>query len=394
MKRPKTPKRALKIIIAFLTIALVFSVFSSLARAKDSGTVAEENQSGGSETGEAADAAETANGSVEPVSEEDADGDGTAPAVEPDDFPVSATGSSDPLPPVSPSDIGGAFSSLMKASFKTDLATGSATLNVPIVAPPGRKNVQPNIGLSYSSGNSNGICGMGWSIPVSAIQRSTKYGVPQYTEDDIFIAGGEELVPIGAGEYRAKLESSFTKYVYESSPELNCWTAFDKSGTQYRFGLTPSSRAANPNDPDKVFAWYIDSVTDVYGNTVIYEYEQEDNSVYLKYIYYTANTSSVPAAPADKRVEFVYEGSERPDKIYNNRAGWPSVIKRRLGGIKISIDYNKDSAWGADEVVWIYNLSYEQSPDTTLSLLVSVQLEDGEGNTLPAKTFIYQTLEP
>lgn len=302
-----------------------------------------------------------------------------------------AEASTPPLDPVSPSAISGAFSSLMSESFQTDLATGAATMNIPIVVPPGRKNVQPNITLFYSSSNGNGICGMGWSIPVSAIQRSTKKGVPRYSYMDNIVVGSEELVDIGSNEYRAKIESSFTKYVYNSS--ANSWAAYDKSGTEYQFGTTQASRMTNPENSIQVFAWYLDKVSDVYGNTVTYSYEKNNNSVYLKYIDYTSNSSCDPVLNADKRVEFIYESTERPDKIYSYRTGWSSVIAKRLEKIKITIDANNDQSFEESEKIWIYNLSYALSSDTGRSLLTSIQLEDSESNTLPAKTFTYQTLE-
>jgi hypothetical protein len=294
--------------------------------------------------------------------------------------------------PVSPSAIGGAFSSLMSESFKTDLATGAATLNIPIIVPPGRKNVQPNIVLSYSSNSPNSICGVGWSLPISAIQRSTKNGVPRYEIMEDFVAGGAELVNIGTDEYRAKIESSFTKYVYVGAEKK--WVAYDKSGTQYYFGSTDASRMSNPANPNYIFAWYIDKVADVYGNTITYTYEKDENSLYLKYVYYTSNPKCSPALNADKRIEFIYEAAERPDKIYSNRTGWPTTMKRRLEKIKIYIDSNKDSVWAAAEAVWTYNFSYILSADTSRSLLSSIQLEDNLGNKLPAKTFTYQRLEP
>jgi len=93
-------------------------------------------------------------------------------------------------------------------------------------------------------------------------------------------------------------------------------------------------------------------------------------------------------------VEFIYQAGERPDKIYSNRCGWETVISRRLEAIEISVDYNKDESWTQDEVIWTYNLAYIMSADTDRSLLASIQLEDADGNTLPAKTFTYQALEP
>ncbi len=285
-------------------------------------------------------------------------------------------------PPASPSAIEGAFSSLMGESFSTDLATGAATLNIPVVVPPGRKNVQPNVALTYSSSNPNGICGVGWGVPVAAIQRSTKKGVPRYNSDKDFIAGGSELVEVETDEYRAKIEGAFTKYVYVSAEKK--WIAYDKSGTRFYFGSTIASRMTHLTNTDYVFAWYIDKVVDVYGNAMTYSYIKEDGSVYLQYIDYTSNDACSPALAADKRIEFVYEGSQRPDPIYSNRTGWPIIIKKRLDKITISVD---------SAIVWTYDLSYTMSGDTSRSLLYSIQLKDGQGGTLPAKTFTYQTLE-
>jgi hypothetical protein len=298
----------------------------------------------------------------------------------------------DPPPAVEPSAMGGAFSSLMSESFQTDLATGAATLNIPIVVPPGRKNVQPNIALSYSSNNPNGICGVGWSIPVSAIQHSTKNGVPRYGQMDNFVAGGQELVDVGADGYRAKIESSFTKYIY-SETDKN-WIAYDKSGTKYYFGTDINSRMTHPTITDYIFAWYLDRVEDVYGNAMTYEYIKDRDSLYPKNIYYTSNDKNTPELKADKRIEFNYSFNVRPDNIYSNRSGWPSAITGRLDSIKIYL--NEDSDWETDPGVriWSYILSYEESPDTSRSLLTSIQLTDADNNVLPPKTFQYQRLEP
>jgi len=310
-------------------------------------------------------------------------------------LPVSADGPGPSVDPASPSAIGGAFSSLMNESFRTDLATGAATLSIPIVVPPGRKNVQPNLMLTYSSASGNGICGVGWTVPVSTIQRSTKKGVPRYDKMEDITAGSSELLLTAYNqdyaEYLARIESSFTVYRYY--PTDNRWVAYDKAGTEYNFGVTAAGRMSNPENASQTFAWYLQEVCDVYGNAMVYTYEEDGNSLYLKYIDYTSNAKCDPELTADKRVEFIYEAEQRPDKIYNRRAGWPSVVTRRLQAIQVSIDTNKDGVWSTGEIVWKYNLEYTISGDTGRSLLTSVQLEDGAGNMLPAKRFAYQKLD-
>ena len=43
-------------------------------------------------------------------------------------------------------------------------ATGAATYLVPLVLPPGIKEVMPSLALSYNSQGGNGIAGWGWNL--------------------------------------------------------------------------------------------------------------------------------------------------------------------------------------------------------------------------------------
>jgi hypothetical protein len=61
--------------------------------------------------------------------------------------------------------------------------TGTAATSIPIAVPPGRQGLQANISLNYNSGGQNGWLGVGWSLDMGAIQRSTKRGV-NYSADD------------------------------------------------------------------------------------------------------------------------------------------------------------------------------------------------------------------
>ena len=52
----------------------------------------------------------------------------------------------------------------IKGAFKVSTKTGNAEYSIPISAAGGFKGLSPNISLSYSSGGSNGIMGVGWSL--------------------------------------------------------------------------------------------------------------------------------------------------------------------------------------------------------------------------------------
>jgi len=280
------------------------------------------------------------------------------------------------------------LSPLLSESFQTDLATGSATVGISIVVPPGRKNIQPNLSLSYSSGNPNGVCGVGWGLATSSIQRSSKKGTPKYDNTDTFVfaSGGSagELVLTAEEadykEYRQKIETAFMKYAFDN---VNLkWTVWDKNGAKYTFGSSVDSRIVNSN-ATKIFAWFLDSVEDVYGNKIIFTYVKDGSQVYLERAIYTSNDLISPALAADKSVECVYEDG-RPDALYSYRSGWKIETNKRLKEVRAKAD---------NVLKWRYMLDYEESIDTGRSLLSQITLFDAEGNSLPPKKFTYQTVE-
>ncbi len=281
---------------------------------------------------------------------------------------------------------GASLSPLLSESFQTDLATGSATAGISIVVPPGRKNMQPSLALSYSSNNANGICGVGWGLASSSIQRSTKKGMPKYDNTDMFdfassgSSGDLVLIDAANNEYRQKIETGFMKYVFDSVNSK--WTVRDKAGTKYFFGSSVDSRIVN-DDGAKIFAWFLDRVEDVYGNAVLFTYEKDGGQIYLSKVNYAANAAVIPPLVADKEVDFIYE-TGRPDIAYNNRAGWQIVTAKRLKEIQVNMD---------NALVWRYAITYAVSADTGRSLLTQVTLFDAAGNSLPPKKFTYQTIE-
>jgi Salmonella virulence plasmid 65kDa B protein len=119
--------------------------------------------------------------------------------------------------------IGGALKGLGE-TFSPDLRTGTGNLSVPIAIPAGRAGVQPELTLVYSTGQGNGVFGLGWSLSVPGVSRDTAKSVPVYDdEQDLFLlSGSEQLVPVsspspGATRYRPRTEGLFARITHFKS---------------------------------------------------------------------------------------------------------------------------------------------------------------------------------
>src|SRR3989441_11238385 len=153
-------------------------------------------------------------------------------------------------------------------SMQPDLFTGTASTSIPIEVPPGRHGIQPALSLMYWSGNGDGWLGPGWKLEVGAIQRQTRFGVDYSGDDYTFRLAGvsTDLVSIGSGEYRAKIEGGFSRVKKLTAGDGKpYWEATDKKGTRYLFGQTAMTRQADPADANKIFKWCLDQVIDTNG---------------------------------------------------------------------------------------------------------------------------------
>jgi hypothetical protein len=78
--------------------------------------------------------------------------------------------------------------------FSPDLFTGTGNFTIPIALPPGRNGFQPQLSLSYSTGNGGGVFGLGWALSIPCVSRKTSKEVPRYQDDrDVFVLSGSEI---------------------------------------------------------------------------------------------------------------------------------------------------------------------------------------------------------
>src|SRR5262249_42125134 len=140
--------------------------------------------------------------------------------------------------------------------FSPDLHTGTGNFTIPITLPPGRNDFQPQINLVDSTGQGNGVFGLGWNLGIPGISRKTSAGIPVYVDDnDVFIlSGAEDLVPVGdfegANRYRPRTEGLFARILHRKDSENNYWEVRSKDGLVSLYGTPrPAEPASDWHDP-------------------------------------------------------------------------------------------------------------------------------------------------
>ncbi|MBI4706342.1 MAG: hypothetical protein HY761_00225 [Candidatus Omnitrophica bacterium] len=272
------------------------------------------------------------------------------------------------------------FNTSVLKSFQSDPFTGRASFSVSISVPVGRKGIQPNIALTYASGSGNGILGVGWSLELGSIQRSTKRGTPKYDSTDTFIfnslGSNQELVNIGGNEYRTKIEGSFSKFTFDGTS----WVITDKGGTKYYFGQDEASRQINSKG---IFSWNLNKVVDLQTNFLEIEYFVDQGQIYPVKVKYTGNQSQNLEPLCE--VHFVF--TDRADYSFNYRSGSKVVTAKRLTEIKSKFRSN---------IINQYKIEYlEEQNARPLSLIKQITLFDASSNnSYPPVVFTYQELNP
>ncbi|RKG52236.1 hypothetical protein D7X30_34160 [Corallococcus sp. AB011P] len=180
--------------------------------------------------------------------------------------------------------------------YSTNLATGTATLAVPITTSPGRSGFNLHLELGYNSGAGNGPFGIGWHCSVSAITRKTDKGLPRYLdaeESDVFVlSSAEDLVPIHSPpipprdgchiqRYRPRVEGPFARierWTNETTGDVH-WRILTRDNVQSIYGRSAGARIADPASPDaRVFSWLLEETRDDRGNVARYTYKPEDGA--------------------------------------------------------------------------------------------------------------------
>lgn len=303
--------------------------------------------------------------------------------------------------------------------FATQRQTGAGSFSLPIETPDGRAGLQPDLELTYSTGNGDGSLGLGWTIGVPTISRKTKTGVPVYddAEDTFLLAGEEDLVPIDqqttdggttVTNYKPRTEETFDRIKHHRSETTNHWTVEAKDGTVRRYGAPESTGddpavVADPGDRSKVFRWQLTEAVDPFGNRIVYDYARDtgdtDNhywdQLYLDRIRYVDYKDNSDETQFLITVNFEYE--DRPDPTSWYRCGFEIRTRKRCSRIVVCTHADTDRPIRSYELTYLDELPDDNSLANGESQLARIQMvghADGETQRLPPVEFDYSRFNP
>jgi RHS repeat-associated protein len=282
-------------------------------------------------------------------------------------------------------------------------ANGAANFSIPIPTPPGIGGMQPDLTLTYSSQQSNGMVGVGWSIGLPSIERTKRIraidgvnGTIAYDQNDRFALQGRRLI-VSSGQYGADGSTYHTEVESwqlvtahgQTGSGPQSFTVKTKDGRTLQLGATADSRAPAAGGSD-VRQWGVSSITDLNGNSMSVRYSDNpllppgtgtsDHQLYPVEIAYTANASQ----PSNRSVRFAYKA--RPDVERTFVGGSPITLSARLTNIQTYV---------GTSLVSDFQLAYTAGTATGRSRLTTVtRSANGATVAMAPATFGYSDNPP
>lgn len=225
-------------------------------------------------------------------------------------------------PAISTLPKGGGTLQGMGESFAAQAFSGTASFSLPFEATPCRGHA-PSIGVNYSSGQGNGVCGMGTSIDLPSFSRKTNKGTPQYTAQDSFVFNGATLVrtedsprneTIGSTiywvyRYQPRTVGDYTiiEQWQEQNDENAFWKTISPGNEVAVYGYSTQAIISNPENTAQQFEWLIERSWDSKGNYQYFEYKAEDGVGRVAGMYEENRTQF-----AQRYISKIYYGNQTP----------------------------------------------------------------------------------
>ncbi|EQA1699131.1 SpvB/TcaC N-terminal domain-containing protein [Enterobacter bugandensis] len=199
---------------------------------------------------------------------------------------------------------GGGVISGMGESLGAPGAWGVPEYSIPFPVSPARY-LEPELILTYNSITGNGPFGLGWNCNLSFVSRSVSDGVPDYTDNDVFLSlGGIRLIKCTDNTpfsdyglfgdkgglpdpgnytvtcYQEQVASSFSRYEHWSEKSDNerndFWVVRSPDGNIHLLGKNKTACLSDPLDKKRIARWYLEETLSPLGETIFYQYRKED----------------------------------------------------------------------------------------------------------------------
>ncbi len=255
-------------------------------------------------------------------------------------------------------------------AYEVSPASGLPSLSYPLEVPPGRAGHAPQLALHYHAGSSAGVLGLGWSLDLPAIERSTRAGIPRADIPPVWqlrhVGDGEELTETAPGIFRQRIEQG-APVVVRTLPG-GAMSALATDGTGYLFGLTDDARLVGDAGPARL---ELSAITDVHGNRIDFHYVRAAGSD-------APLLSAITWNDGQARVEIIYEA--RPDILVSHATGQRIALAHRIAEIRTEV---------AGEPVRTTTLTYARSIEAPSSRLATITTAAADGTALPTWRMTY-----
>jgi len=224
---------------------------------------------------------------------------------------------------------------------------GTATANVPIDCPSGRKGMEPRLSIAFNSNVPNGILGKGFVLNgISSINRggnnfhtdnNVQAGIT-HTNQDKFFLDGNKLILI-SGSY------GVSGSMYRTENDIFAKVTFTGSGFLVETkegGLLKYTIQFKLDGINTALAYYLAYSYDKYGNYIQYDYINENGQIHLDQVLYNGFDGSLggikasnitPSISPNLTVKFNYININNNLDKFNN--GGTKFSNKRLQTITI-----------------------------------------------------------
>ncbi|MDP2236015.1 MAG: SpvB/TcaC N-terminal domain-containing protein [Bacteroidales bacterium] len=198
----------------------------------------------------------------------------------------------------------------IEGDFYIDV-NGNSTYRIPLMIPPGVKEMKPSVSIDYKSTINSSYLGIGWQLNASSMISRTGAslfydGVSDgitLTSADKFLLDGERLIVVNgnygfpASEYRTANESfkKITITEHENGQPIS-FKIETKEGLKKYYGINLNSRTVL-NPEGKILNWLLSRIEDNQGNYIQYYYLHDENVSYVERIEYTGNSRNEISPP-------------------------------------------------------------------------------------------------